>query len=87
MLKIEHVTIKNAGTGSTVAMWGGATCTIDEANISGSNGSQEGVITICDSNACTITNTKVTGNVKLKYGAIMFMGSCSDCIIGGGAVI
>ena len=41
-------------------MWGGATCTIDEANISGSNGSQEGVITICDSNACTITNTKVT---------------------------
>lgn len=85
--KIEHVTIKNAGTGSTVAMWGGATCTIDEANISGSNGSQEGVITICDSNACTITNTKVTGNVKLKYGAIMFMGSCSDCIIGGGAVI
>lgn len=51
---IEHVTIKNAGTGSTVAMWGGATCTIDEANISGSNGSQEGVITICDSNACTI---------------------------------
>ena len=87
VLKIEHVTIKNAGTGSTVAMWGGATCTIDEANISGSNGSQEGVITICDSNACTITNTKVTGNVKLKYGAIMFMGSCSDCIIGGGAVI
>ena len=87
VLKIEHVTIKNAGTGSTVAMWGGATCTIDEANISGSNGSQEGVITICDSNACTITNTKVTGNVKLRYGAIMFMGSCSDCIIGGGAVI
>lgn len=87
VLKIEHVTIKNAGTGSTVAMWRGATCTIDEANISGSNGSQEGVITICDSNACTITNTKVTGNVKLKYGAIMFMGSCSDCIIGGGAVI
>ena len=87
VLKIEHVTIKNAGTGSTVAMWEGATCTIDEANISGSNGSQEGVITICDSNACTITNTKVTGNVKLKYGAIMFMGSCSDCIIGGGAVI
>lgn len=87
VLKIEHVTIKNAGTGSTVAMWGGATCIIDEANISGSNGSQEGVITICDSNACTITNTKVTGNVKLKYGAIMFMGSCSDCIIGGGAVI
>ena len=87
VLKIEHVTIKNAGTGSTVAMWGGATCTIDEANISGSNGSQEGVITICDSNACTITNTKVTGNVKLKYGAIMFMGSCSDCIIDGGAVI
>ena len=87
VLKIEHVTIKNAGTGSTVAMWGGATCTIDEANISGSNGSQEGVITICDSNACTITNTEVTGNVKPSYGAIMFMGSCSDCIIGGGAVI
>ena len=86
VLKIEHVTIKNAGTGSTVAMWGGATCTIDEANISGSNGSQEGVITICDSNACTITNTKVTGNVKLKYGAIMFMGSCSDCIIGGAVI-
>ena len=41
VLKIEHVTIKNAGTGSTVAMWGGATCIIDEANISGSNGSQE----------------------------------------------
>ena len=66
VLKIEHVTIKNAGTGSTVAMWEGATCTIDEANISGSNGSQEGVITICDSNACTITNTKVTGNVKSR---------------------
>ena len=87
VLKIEHVTIKNAGTGSTVAMWSGATCTIDKANISGSNGSQEGVITICDSNACTITNTKVTGNVKSRYGAIMFMDSCSDCIIGGGAVI
>ena len=87
VLKIEHVTIKNAGTGSTVAMWEGATCTIDKANISGSNGSQEGVITICDSNACTITNTKVTGNVKSRYGAIMFMDSCSDCIIGGGAVI
>ena len=71
VLKIEHVTIKNAGTGSTVAMWEGATCTIDKANISGSNGSQEGVITICDSNACTITNTKVTGNVKSRYGAIM----------------
>ncbi len=66
VLKIEHVTIKNAGTGSTVAMWEGATCTIDKANISGSNGSQEGVITICDSNACTITNTKVTGNVKSR---------------------
>lgn len=87
VLKIEHVTIKNAGTGSTVAMWGGATCTIDEANISGSNGSQEGVITICDSNACTITNTKVTGNVASGYGAIMFMDSCSDCTIGDGAVI
>lgn len=87
VLKIEHVTIKNAGTGSTVAMWGGATCTIDEANISGSNGSQEGVITICDSNACTITNTEVTGNVASGYGAIMFMDSCSDCTIGDGAVI
>ena len=87
VLKIEHVTIKNAGTGSTVAMWGGATCTIDEANISGSNGSQEGVITICDSNACTITNTEVTGNVASGYGAIMFMGSCSNCIISEGAVI
>ena len=87
VLTIEHVTIKNAGKGSAVAMWSGATCTIDKANISGSNGSQEGVITICDSNACTITHTEVTGNVKLKYGAIMFMGSCSDCIIGGGAVI
>ena len=87
VLKIEHVTIKNAGTGSTVAMWEGATCTIDKANISGSNGSQEGVITICDSNACTITNTKVTGNVKSRYGAIMFMDSCSDCIISEGAVI
>ena len=87
VLKIEHVTIKNAGTGSTVAMWRGATCTIDKANISGSNGSQEGVITIWDSNACTITNTEVTGNVASGYGAIMFMGSCSNCIIGGGAVI
>lgn len=87
VLKIEHVTIKNAGTGSTVAMWGGATCTIDEANISGSNGSQEGVITICDSNACTITHTEVTGNVASGYGAIMFMDSCSDCTIGDGAVI
>ena len=87
VLKIEHVTIKNAGTGSTVAMWEGATCTIDEANISGSNGSQEGVITICDSNACTITHTEVTGNVASGYGAIMFMDSCSDCTIGDGAVI
>ncbi len=87
VLKIEHVTIKNAGTGSTVAMWRDATCTIDKANISGSNGSQEGVITIWDSNACTITNTEVTGNVKPSYGAIMFMGSCSDCIISEGAVI
>jgi len=87
VLKIEHVTIKNAGTGSTVAMWGGATCTIDEANISGSNGSQEGVITICDSNACTITNTEVTGNVASDCGTIMFMNSCSDCTIGEGAVI
>lgn len=87
VLKIEHVTIKNAGTGSAVAMWRGATCTIDKANISGSNGSQEGVITIWDSNACTITNTEVTGNVASGYGAIMFMGSCSDCIIGGGTVI
>ena len=87
VLKIEHVTIKNAGTGSTVAMWEGATCTIDKANISGSNGSQEGVITICDSNACTITHTEVTGNVASGYGAIMFMDSCSDCTIGDGAVI
>ena len=87
VLKIEHVTIKNAGTGSTVAMWSGATCTIDKANISGSNGSQEGVITICDSNACTITHTEVTGNVASGYGAIMFMDSCSDCTIGDGAVI
>ena len=87
VLKIEHVTIKNAGTGSTVAMWRGATCTIDKANISGSNGSQEGVITIWDSNACTITNTEVTGNVASGYGAIMFMGSCSNCIISEGAVI
>ena len=53
VLTIEHVTIKNAGKGSAVAMWRGATCTIDKANISGSNGSQEGVITICESNACT----------------------------------
>ena len=87
VLKIEHVTIKNAGKGSAVAMWRGATCTIDKANISGSNGSQEGVITICDSNACTITNTEVTGNVASGYGAIMFMGSCSNCIISEGAVI
>ena len=87
VLTIEHVTIKNAGKGSAVAMWSGATCTIDKANISGSNGSQEGVITIWDSNACTITNTEVTGNVASGYGAIMFMGSCSDCIIGGGTVI
>ena len=87
ILKIERVTIKNAGTGSAVAMWSGATCTIDKANISGSNGSQEGVITICDSNACTITHTEVTGNVASGYGAIMFMDSCSDCTIGDGAVI
>jgi hypothetical protein len=87
VLTIEHVTIKNAGKGSAVAMWRGATCTIDKANISGSNGSQEGVITICESNACTITNTKVTGNVASGYGAIMFMDSCSDCTIGDGAVI
>ena len=87
VLTIEHVTIKNAGTGSAVAMWSGATCTIDKANISGSNGSQEGVITICDSNACTITHTEVTGNVASGYGAIMFMDSCSDCTIGDGAVI
>ena len=87
VLTIEHVTIKNAGKGSAVAMWRGATCTIDKANISGSNGSQEGVITICDSNACTITHTEVTGNVASGYGAIMFMDSCSDCTIGDGAVI
>ena len=87
VLTIEHVTIKNAGKGSAVAMWRGATCTIDKANISGSNGSQEGVITICESNACTITHTEVTGNVASGYGAIMFMNSCSDCTIGDGAVI
>ena len=87
VLTIEHVTIKNAGKGSAVAMWRGATCTIDKANISGSNGSQEGVITICDSTACTITHTEVTGNVASGYGAIMFMDSCSDCTIGDGAVI
>ena len=87
VLTIKHVTIKNAGIGSTVAMRASATCTIDNASISGSNGSQEGVITICDSNACTITNTEVTGNVASDCGTIMFMDSCSDCTIGEGAVI
>ena len=87
ILKIERVTIKNAGTCSTVALLNGVTCTIDKANISGSNGSQEGVITICGSNACTITNTEVTGNVASDCGTIMFMDSCSDCTIGKGAVI
>lgn len=87
MLKIERVTIENAGKGSTVAMWGGVTCTIDEVSISGSSGEQVGTITIKGSNTCTITNTEVTGNVASGCGTIMFMGSCSECIIGYGAVI
>lgn len=87
MLTIKHVTIKNAGTGSTVAMWGGVTCTIDNASISGSSGDQVGIITIVKGKACTITNTKVTGNVWSDYGTIMFTDSCSDCTIGNGAVI
>ena len=87
MLTIKCVTIKNAGTGSTVAMWGGVTCTIDNASISGSSGEQVGTITIDKGKACTITNTKVTGNVRSGYGTIMFTDSCSDCTIGEGAVI
>ena len=87
MLTIKHVTIKNAGTGSTVALWDGVTCTIDAASISGSSGEQAGTITINDSKACTITNTEVTGNVAPSYGTITFTGSCSECIIGEGAVI
>ena len=87
MLTIKCVTIKNAGTGSTVAMWEGVTCTIDNASISGSSGDQVGTITIDNGKACTITNTEVTGNVASGYGAIMFMGSCSNCTIGDGAVI
>ena len=87
MLTIKHVTIENAGTGPTVAMWGGVTCTIDNASISGSSGDQVGIITIVKGKACTITNTKVTGNVWSDYGTIMFTDSCSDCTIGNGAVI
>lgn len=87
ILKIERVTIKNAGTCSTVALWNGVTCTIDAASISGSSGDQVGTITIDNGKACTITNTEVTGNVGADYGTIMFMDSCSDCIISEGAVI
>ena len=87
MLTIKRVTIENTGTGSTVALWDGVTCTIDAASISGSSGEQAGTITINGSKACTITNTEVTGNVGAGYGTITFTGSCSDCIIGGGAVI
>ena len=87
VLTIKHVTIKNAGIGSTVAMRASATCTIDNASISGSNSGQEGTITIDNGKACTITHTEVTGNVASGYGAIMFMNSCSDCTIGDGAVI
>ena len=87
MLTIKHVTIENAGTGSTVAMWEGMTCTIDNASISGSSGDQVGTITIDNGKACTITNTEVTGNVGSDYGTIMFTDSCSDCTIGNGAVI
>ena len=87
ILKIERVTIKNAGTCSTVALCNGVTCTIDAASISGGSGEQAGTITINDSKACTITNTEVTGNIAPRYGTIMFMDSCSDCIISEGAVI
>lgn len=87
MLTIKHVTIKNAGTGSTVAMWEGVTCTIDNASISGSSGEQVGTITINNGKACTITNTEVTGNAGSGYGTIMFADSCSNCTIGDGAVI
>ena len=87
ILKIERVTIKNAGTCSTVALCNGVTCTIDAASISGGSGEQAGTITINDSKACTITNTEVTGNIAPSYGTITFTGSCSECIIGDGAVI
>lgn len=87
ILKIERVTIKNAGTCSTVALLDGVTCTIDNASISGSSSNQVGTITIDNGKACTITNTEVTGNVGAGYGIIMFMDSCSDCTIGDGAVI
>lgn len=87
MLTIKRVTIENAGTGSTVAMWEGVTCTIDNASISGSSGDQVGTITIDKGKACTITNTEVTGNIAPRYGTITFTGSCSECIIGEGAVI
>ena len=87
ILKIERVTIKNAGTCSTVALCNGVTCTIDAASISGGSGEQAGTITINDSKACTITNTEVTGNIAPRYGTITFTGSCSECIIGEGAVI
>ena len=87
ILKIERVTIKNAGTCSTVALWDGVTCTIDAASISGSSGEQAGTITINGSKACTITNTEVTGNIAPRYGTITFTGSCSECIISEGAVI
>ena len=87
MLTIKRVTIENTGTGSTVALWDGVTCTIDAASISGSSGEQAGTITINGSKACTITNTEVTGNVGAGYGTITFTGSCSECIISEGAVI
>ena len=87
MLTIKCVTIENVGTGSTVAMWEGVTCTIDNASISGSSGEQVGTITIDNGKACTITNTEVTGNAGSDYGTIMFTDSCSDCTIGEGAVI
>ena len=87
ILKIERVTIKNAGTCSTVALLDGVTCTIDNASISGSSSDQVGTITIDNGKACTITNTEVTGNIAPRYGTITFTGSCSECIIGEGAVI
>ena len=87
ILKIERVTIENTGTCSTVALCDGVTCTIDAASISGGSGEQAGTITINDSKACTITNTEVTGNIAPRYGTITFTGSCSECIIGEGAVI
>ena len=87
ILKIERVTIKNVGTCSTVALCDSVTCTIDAASISGGSGEQAGTITINDSKACTITNTEVTGNIAPRYGTITFTGSCSECIIGEGAVI